>query len=204
MTDAALIIFTRNPELGKCKTRLAATIGDANALEVYKFLLDHTVAITEELPFDRYVFYSEQLHRDDRWNDTIFKKEVQVSGDLGQKMQAAFELLFNKGYSRVAVIGSDLFDLRSEDLIRGLEMLQDHEVVLGPAHDGGYYFLGLTELHPQLFKNKNWGTNTVYKDTLNDLGEKKLGKLPVRNDIDYFEDIKDKLEFKPFIPKHLL
>ena len=204
MTDAALIIFTRNPELGKCKTRLAATIGDANALEVYKFLLDHTVAITEQLPFDRYVFYSEQLHKDDRWNDTIFKKEVQISGDLGQKMQAAFELLFSKGYSRVAVIGSDLFDLRSEDLIKGLEMLQDHQVVLGPAQDGGYYFLGLTELHPQLFKNKKWGTDTVYRDTLSDLGEKKLGKLPVRNDIDYFEDIKDKPEFKPFIPKHLL
>ena len=58
MTDAALIIFTRNPELGKCKTRLAATIGDQNALEVYQFLLDHTVSITQDLPFDKSLEYN--------------------------------------------------------------------------------------------------------------------------------------------------
>lgn len=203
MTEAALIIFTRNPELGKCKTRLAATIGDENALAVYKFLLNHTVEITKDLPFDRFVYYSERVHHQDIWDESVYNKAVQVEGDLGLKMQTAFEELFAIGYERVAVIGSDLFDLQTEDLINGLEALKANDAVIGPAHDGGYYFLGLKAVDPQLFQNKQWGTDTVLKDTLNDLEDKKLATLPVRNDIDYLEDIKGRAEFEPFIPKHL-
>ena len=203
MTDAALIIFTRNPELGKCKTRLAATIGDQNALEVYQFLLDHTVSITQDLPFDKYVFYSEKVHHNDRWDENIYQKEIQSEGDLGLKMRAAFEQLFAKGYKKLAIIGSDLFDLQSQDLIDGLELLDQYEAVIGPAQDGGYYFLGMTQLIPEVFENKEWGTDTVLMDTLTDLLNKNFGSLPVRNDIDYFEDIKDKAEFQRFIPEHL-
>ena len=203
MNDAALIIFTRNPELGKCKTRLAATIGDSNALEVYKYLIGHTVGITKELPFDCFVYYSEKIHTGDTWEDSIYQKAVQVSGDLGVKMKSAFQDLFTKGYKRVAIIGSDLFDLQSDDLIAGLQALSSNEVVLGPAQDGGYYFLGITEMIPQLFTNKEWGTDTVLADTLSNLKDKSVALLPVRNDIDYFEDLKDRPEFEPFIPEHL-
>lgn len=203
MTDAALIIFTRNPELGKCKTRLAATIGDENALEVYKFLITHTAQITKDLPFDCFVYYSEQVHKNDYWDDAIYKKAAQTEGDLGLKMQTAFTELFAKGYKYVAIIGSDLFDLKSEDLVSGIEQLKTHDAVIGPADDGGYYFLGLKEVLPLLFKNKNWGSDTVLQDTLSDLANKSVASLPIRNDIDYFEDIKDKVEFKPFIPEHL-
>ena len=204
MTDAALIIFTRNPELGKCKTRLAATIGDENALEVYKFLIRHTAQVTKNLPFDCFVYYSQQVHKDDYWDDTSYKKAVQTDGDLGLKMQTAFTELFAKGYKYVAIIGSDLFDIRSEDLLSGMDKLKTHDAVIGPAHDGGYYFLGLKEELPQLFQNKNWGSDTVLEDTLSNLTNKSVASLPIRNDIDYFEDIKDKVEFKPFIPQHLL
>ncbi|MDC7997363.1 TIGR04282 family arsenosugar biosynthesis glycosyltransferase [Gilvibacter sediminis] len=203
MTDSALIIFTRNPELGKCKTRLAATIGDQNALEVYQFLLDHTVSITRDLPFDKYVFYSEKVHNNDRWDENIYQKEVQSEGDLGLKMRSAFEQLFAKGYKKLAIIGSDLFDLQSKDLIDGLALLDQHEAVIGPAQDGGYYFLGMTHLIPEIFEKKEWGTDTVLMDTINDLLNKNFSSLPVRNDIDYFEDIKDKAEFQRFIPEHL-
>ena len=62
-----LLIFTRNPELGKCKTRLAATIGDENALALYQFLLKHTAEITRHVTADKYVYYSVQYHsRGDR------------------------------------------------------------------------------------------------------------------------------------------
>ena len=61
VSKKALIVFTRNPELGKCKTRLAATIGDQSALDVYRFLLDHTVKITSPLRADVYVYYSEKI-----------------------------------------------------------------------------------------------------------------------------------------------
>ena len=90
----ALIIFTRNPELGKVKTRLAKSVGDESALEIYKFLLKHTVAITKNLNVDKYVFYSENIHRDDIWDPEIFRKKLQTGTDLGEKMQNAFFCTF--------------------------------------------------------------------------------------------------------------
>src|SRR5690554_950545 len=90
----ALIIFTRNPELGKCKTRLAKTIGDENALEVYKFLLSHTASIAEQVKADRYVFYSENIIKDDLWDIGTFRKKLQNGDDLGQRMKNAFVELF--------------------------------------------------------------------------------------------------------------
>ena len=72
----ALIIFTRNPELGKVKTRLAKTVGNDSALEIYKFLLKHTVEISENLNVDKFVFYSENIYRDDIWNEGNFRKKI--------------------------------------------------------------------------------------------------------------------------------
>ena len=82
----ALIIFTRNPELGKCKTRLAKTIGNENALEVYKYLLNHTASISKNVTADRYVFYSENIINEDLWDSNIFRKKLQKGDDLGQRM----------------------------------------------------------------------------------------------------------------------
>ena len=81
-SDNLLLIFTRNPELGKCKTRLAATVGDNSALEIYKFLLRHTVSITEHLSFDKQVYYSEEIWEEDVWDTTIFDKKAQKGIDL--------------------------------------------------------------------------------------------------------------------------
>src|SRR5690554_224775 len=64
----ALIIFTRNPELGKVKTRLAKSVGDESALNIYKFLVQHTVEVTKNLNVDKYVFYSEEIHKNDAWD----------------------------------------------------------------------------------------------------------------------------------------
>jgi hypothetical protein len=72
----ALIIFTRNPELGKCKTRLAATIGDAAALEVYTFLLRHTAEISAATQADKFVFYSEKKRENDLWDEATFRKKA--------------------------------------------------------------------------------------------------------------------------------
>ena len=76
-TQKALLIFTRNPELGKVKTRLATTIGDTAALKVYQKLLEHTVDITQPLKVDKFVFYSEQIQENDHWDTTIYSKELQ-------------------------------------------------------------------------------------------------------------------------------
>ena len=68
MCDKALIIFTRNPELGKCKTRLAKSIFYEEALKVYKHLLSHTAEVAKKVNAERFVFYSENIQDEDIWD----------------------------------------------------------------------------------------------------------------------------------------
>ncbi len=199
----ALIIFTRNPELGKVKTRLAKSVGDESALEIYKFLLKHTVSITQNLNVDKYVFYSETIHRDDFWNPDIFRKKLQTGTHLGQRMENAFAELFGMGYEKVLIVGSDIFELEQKDIENAFTVLDTTETVLGPATDGGYYLLGMKAPNAKIFQNKNWGTNTVLEETLADLNPTKYVLLEARNDVDYFEHIKEIDAFQQFLPPYL-
>jgi hypothetical protein len=199
----ALIIFTRNPELGKVKTRLAKSVGDKSALNIYKFLLKHTVEITKNVSADKYIFYSENIHRDDMWDPEIFRKKLQSGEDLGEKMNNAFSELFEMGYGNILIVGSDIYDLSQKDIENAFEVLQKNQLVIGPAEDGGYYLLGMKELHSKIFQNKNWGTSTVLEETLIDLRNEKVMLLEERNDIDYYEDIKELDAFQQFLPPHL-
>lgn len=202
-SDKALLIFTRNPELGKVKTRLASGVGDQSALNIYKFLLQHTVKITSGLNADKQVFYSEKIRTSDYWDETVFTKKLQYGDDLGLRMQRAFQDAFKSGYKKAIIIGSDMYDLSQEDIEQAFSALDDHDFVIGPAEDGGYYLLGMNVLKPELFQHKNWGTETVLKDTLADLKQESVKLLETRNDVDYYEDIKGIEAFFPFLPKHL-
>lgn len=186
-----LMIFTRNPELGKCKTRLAATIGDQAALEVYQLLLEHTVSITKNLEVTKEVHYSTRIRENDIWDQTIYNKKQQEGEDLGIRMYNAFQNGFNAGYTNIIIIGSDMYDLTQQDLENAFNTLNNNDYVIGPAEDGGYYLLGMKKLNHKVFQDKSWGTNTVLQNTLNDLQETNIKLLEERNDVDYYEDIKD-------------
>ncbi len=198
----ALLIFTRNPVPGKCKTRLAATIGEQAALNIYIYLLQHTASQCAGLPdVQKFVYFSESLGDGAIWDTDTFDHRLQQGADLGLRMQRAFEDAFESGYREVIVIGSDLLDLHTSDLQKAFDLLSENEAVLGPAQDGGYYLLGLTRPVSGIFQNKAWGTNTVLKDTLADLGNTKTALLPVLNDIDLYEDIEGNPVFEPFLKK---
>jgi hypothetical protein len=194
----ALIIFARNPELGKCKTRLAKTIGDEAALNIYKYLLEHTAHISKDLKVDKYVFYSENIKNDDLWKNAIFRKKLQFGADLGAKMENAFFELFQLGYEKIIIIGSDLLDLTTKHINEAFETLNNQDIVIGPAKDGGYYLLGMKNTHSKIFKNKDWGSSSVLKNTLNDIQNSTFSLLEELNDIDTFEDIKPYNELNKF------
>jgi rSAM/selenodomain-associated transferase 1 len=198
-SDNLLLIFTRNPELGKCKTRLAATVGDKTALEIYKFLLEHTVSITKHLTVDKQVYYSEEIWEDDVWDIKTFTKKAQKGIDLGERMENAFTEGFKEGYKKICIIGSDMFDLSEEDLELAFKKLDDNDFVVGPAEDGGYYLLGMKFIDSNLFKDKVWGTGNVLKHTLQDLQDKNYSTLATRNDVDLYEDIANIDVFQPFL-----
>ncbi|WP_432411828.1 TIGR04282 family arsenosugar biosynthesis glycosyltransferase [Rasiella sp. SM2506] len=196
----ALIIFTRNPELGKCKTRLAATIGNEAALEIYKFLIVHTVKISTEVIADKFVYYSEERRKNDYWNDATFSKKTQHGSDLGIRMENAFNEVFALGYERAIIIGSDMYDITAAAIDEAFRKLASNNFVLGPAEDGGYYLLGMKTIQPDIFRNKKWGTETVQKETLADLKDESVALLAEKNDVDYYEDIMDIEVFQQFLP----
>ncbi len=195
------MIFTRNPELGKVKTRLAKTVGDESALAIYKFLLEHTQQITKGLACEKQVHYSEVIGEGDVWDVKFYDKRLQEGIDLGARMAHAFTQAFDEGYEKVLIIGSDLYDLQALDIELAFDALATHQVVIGPALDGGYYLLGMTTFIPSIFESKDWGTSSVFKDTMKDLEAIAIHKLTVRNDIDTWEDIKDIELFQQFIQK---
>ena len=197
--DDLLIIFTRNIEFGKCKTRLAKTVGPEIALDIYRFLVKHTADICSGIYTDKWVFYSESPQCEDDFDDHMFTKFAQRGDDLGARMQNAFEMGFSRGYKKIIIIGSDIYDLGSEDLNEAFEQLDNHDYVIGPAEDGGYYLLGLKSLREDIFTNKQWGTSTVFQETLHTLDSGDVRILEVRNDVDIYEDIKDIAVFQKFL-----
>ena len=194
-----LIIFTKNPELGKCKTRLAKSIGDTAALEVYKKLLQHTAKVTQDLSADKVVFNNTEPIDQDDFSSTHFSKKNQRGDDLGEKMSNAFQEAFQNNYEKIVIIGSDLYDLQTRDIDEAFLQLTHNDYVIGPAKDGGYYLLGMKKFTPEVFQEINWSTATVLKETLHILKNKKVALLTQKNDIDTIDDIKNIEVFQQYI-----
>lgn len=190
MKNNHLIIFVKNKIPGKTKTRLAAGIGPQKAMEVYDLLLDHTHRTTRCLPCRKTVYFSQQQEKEGLWNDGNFQLAVQRGEGLGDRMQEAFEQQFARGAERVCIIGSDTFEISEALIQQAFTLLETKDVVIGPAHDGGYYLLGMNELQPEFFQTKAWSTASVLPQTLEDVERLQLscGFLPKLTDIDHKED----------------
>lgn len=195
MISNALIIFTRNPELGKCKTRLANSVGNEEALKIYKYLLQHTANVSKKVDAERFVFYSDDIQQKDIWDNSYFNKKLQKGDDLGERMENAFKHLFLDGFKKVVIVGSDLLDLSETIIENAYKKLDDNDAVIGPAQDGGYYLLGMKNLNENVFKNKSWGNNTVFEKTEQDFSNENLYILETLNDIDYLEDLQPYKKF---------
>jgi rSAM/selenodomain-associated transferase 1 len=187
MQTPVLIIFAKNPVLGKVKTRLAATVGDVRALDIYGQLVAHTQATTQPLAVDKVVFYTDFVDNTDGWHNHIYQKQLQtLSPDLGARMLHAFEWAQAQGYGRIGIIGTDCAELTTQILQDAFDNLQHFEACVGAAHDGGYYFLGTNGVIKNIFENKQWSTETVFDNTINDLKmlDKSHHLLPALSDID--------------------
>ena len=194
-----LLIFARQPVLGRVKTRLAAGIGTDAALAVYRELLALTAAAVAAAQVPATVWLAEApagaaaaptaLPRPE-WPGLPWR--VQPPADsLGTRMAHAFGEAFGEGAGRVAIIGTDCPGLSGALLTRAFEQLLTHDVVLGPADDGGYYLLGMNKLEGELFQNKSWSTAAVLPDTLADAARLglRVALLPQLHDVDSAADL---------------
>ena len=188
MKKNLLIIFVKNSILGKVKTRLAKTIGDVAAFKVYSKLVAITENATSTSTADKHIYFSDVIIPSKWKND---KKFVQQGEDLGIRMQNAFQNGFDLGYENILLIGSDLPDISKEIIESGFDSLQQNDVVFGPAEDGGYYLVGMSEMNTCIFQNKPWSQSELLAITLSQLKEdqKSIGITKTLNDIDTFEDL---------------
>ncbi|WP_257667671.1 TIGR04282 family arsenosugar biosynthesis glycosyltransferase [Parapedobacter tibetensis] len=185
-----LMIFAKNLIHGKVKTRLAASIGPSAAFEVYKELLQFTTEIARKTTVDKIIFYSEQIPPNDGWSDD-FAKAIQQGADLGERMKNAFKAVFQQGYTKAVIIGTDCPMITEAIIVDAFDRLEKNDVVIGPAHDGGYYLLGLKALHEALFDHIQWSTSVVLDETIVSCINNNLSYslLPVLHDIDEERDL---------------
>ncbi|SHF46075.1 hypothetical protein SAMN02745206_02025 [Desulfacinum infernum DSM 9756] len=198
MNRNALILFARNPEPGRVKTRLAKHIGDRAACNLYERLLRFALGLIEDFrttaprtdvfaavtPAESVPTFRDRFSIP--W--AVFPQE----GDhLGERMALAFRKLFLRGYDRVLLLGSDLADVNAQDLQGAFRALDGAEAVLGPAEDGGFYAVGLRRPCPAAFQDPQWGTSDVLERTLKALKSEGLATrlLPARRDVDRPEDL---------------
>lgn len=192
-----LLIFAREPVLGQVKTRLAAGIGAAAALATYRELLALTASAVAAAQVPATVWLAEApappaapTQPRPEWPGLPWRVQP-LAESLGERMGHAFAEAFAAGAGRVAVIGTDCPGLTADLLQQAFEQLTTHDLVAGPAADGGYYLLGMNALHNDLFLNKQWSTATVLADTLADaagLGLR-VAQLPTLTDIDSAHDL---------------
>ncbi|OYZ33135.1 MAG: hypothetical protein B7X86_02090 [Sphingobacteriales bacterium 17-39-43] len=168
LSTTALVIFVRNPISGQVKTRLAKDIGDERALAIYLQLLQHTLEITRGLSFRKFIYYADEVCDYDLWSVPGYTKRKQNGNNLGERMLNSFKELFDQGFTRIIIIGSDCLQLKTENLEEAVALLESNNAVIGPANDGGYYLLGLTKFYPDLFTNKPWSTDKVFAKTIDD------------------------------------
>ncbi|MCI4669359.1 MAG: TIGR04282 family arsenosugar biosynthesis glycosyltransferase [Bacteroidia bacterium] len=192
MKDNLLLIFVKHPVAGKAKTRLAATLGHEKALEIYKKLLAHTLKISQKVKASKETWYGNQMPENDLWSEAAFARFQQFGEELGDRMLNAFQMGFSKGYKKIIIIGSDNALLTEAHISTAFHSLEDHDVVIGPAKDGGYYLLGMKQAHDTIFHNKVWSTETVFSDTVEDVKtlNLKLKVLEELSDVDVEADLK--------------
>jgi rSAM/selenodomain-associated transferase 1 len=191
-----LIIFTRYPEAGKAKTRLIPALGAEGAAALHRQMADHTVLQVQGFQFQHPLCVEVRFaggNRDlmQRWLGKDLMYTIQGEGDLGDRMARSFEAAFKAGVDRVLIIGTDCPDLNPGLFAQAFDHLQQQDLVLGPARDGGYYLIGLGRFIPQLLIGIAWSTATVLAQTLAIAQQLDLSvaMLPVLSDVDDPDDL---------------
>ncbi|MCF6223087.1 MAG: TIGR04282 family arsenosugar biosynthesis glycosyltransferase [Flavobacteriaceae bacterium] len=178
----------KNIKLGKVKKRLAKTIGNDSAFEVYNELVKITENITSNLQVEKHIYFSDAVMESKWKNDN---KTVQKGIDLGERMKNAFLDGFSDGFEKIVLIGSDLPDLTANIIYDSFHKLSNNDIVIGPAQDGGYYLIGMSKMNHTIFENKPWSQSTLLEVTLQELqhNNQKTTLLQTLNDIDTFDDL---------------
>ncbi len=191
--QAMVVVFAKAPRAGGVKTRLACSIGDAAATDLYRRMGRTVIDQLHGVNASVAVCYDPPDAADEMraWlGDSPTHYWPQRSGDLGQRLAHACDRAFESA-DRVVAIGTDAPAVDEATIRRCLSALESADVVLGPATDGGYYLLGLRAPIPSLFQGIPWSTETVLRET--ERRARRAGArvtyLEVESDVDTIDDL---------------
>jgi rSAM/selenodomain-associated transferase 1 len=197
-SEDRLIVFTRFPEPGNTKTRLISALGPDGAAALQRQMTEAAVATAVEYITKtgseleiRYEGGSLSLIKNWLGQDLSFCE--QGPGDLGEKIARAFAEAFAANSRKVLIIGSDCPDISLDILAEAFKALVDHDLVVGPASDGGYYLVGLSAPRPALFRNRPWGERGLLAETIAEARQAAMAihLLKELSDVDRPEDLDD-------------
>lgn len=199
-----IFIMMKYPQVGRVKARLAKSIGDESATNLYRMFIRDTLTTVQilDIPYYIAVYPPESQKQVEKWLGPSYHVFQQQGMDIGERLQSGFTTMFEKGYQRVIALASDSPDLPIEILRDAVSALQTHEAVIGPASDGGYYLIGFSQ-EPSIleaFEDISWSTETVFRETLSKIKSvtQNIHILPEWIDIDTKSDL------QKFYAKHRL
>ena len=192
-----LIVFARYPTPGFAKTRLIPALGAEGAAKLQGRLTEHVLKTANEIQSVRSIDVemrftgSSQQEMQDRFGSINTSFVPQCEGDLGTRLQHAAKAAFDAGIKKVVIVGTDCPDIDAKYLIQAFDALNQSDVVLGPAFDGGYTLMGLKAPLPELFSGIEWGTNKVLSTTRERCKamKRKVHLLGPYSDVDHPEDL---------------
>jgi rSAM/selenodomain-associated transferase 1 len=191
MQTEKLLIFLKAPRPGLVKTRLAEAIGPGAAASAYRTLVQTLLTrFAKCKSIELHYAPEDALEEIQGWLRPGWIARPQSPGDLGRRLHTSFENSFAAGAKRTVIIGSDCPSIEWQDVATAWSSLADHDVVLGPAPDGGYWLIGLNAPQEHLFRNIAWSTETVLSETLKRCQATGLSTVLLRElrDVDTKED----------------
>lgn len=188
----AVLILCKIPYVVPCKTRMRPRLNDKQCGELQDALLQDTLDMVRTLPYSVFIAYAPYAGKEYlAGTPGIEETFEQTQGDLGARLLHAIQYVFSKGFTRLIVIGGDCPELQPSILIAAAQALEETNVCLGPALDGGYYCIGLKQLEEELFIGIDWGTERVFQQTYAAAVEmgREVSLLPQLRDMDRWEDL---------------
>ena len=196
MNSERLIVFVKAPRPGLVKTRLARSLGPQAACAAYLRLVEMLLSGFRLLDQVELCFTPDDAASEiQAWMRKPWSAAPQGQGDLGRRLVSAFERAFTDGMKRVAIIGADCPAVTVPDIHESFAALRDHDVVVGPAMDGGYWLVGMNGMHSRLFDDISWGTERVFSETMNHIRNAGLTVQVLRE----LEDVDTEEEWRRFV-----
>jgi len=190
----AAVFFAKEPRPGTVKTRMGSRLDPEGCAGLASALILDTADLLRQITdVCRILCYapSDSLQTLEELVGSDFVFVPQSEGDLGKRMEMAFEWAFQQAHSKVIIIGADSPAVPAGWIEEAFDSLDEKDVVLGPTLDGGYYLIGLKSLQPALFHGVAWSTESVLATTLDKVTELdvSLHLLSPWSDLDYPEDL---------------